>query len=132
MKKEELVKQAEAKSRIDHQKALARLVFPAVEQLKTVYDAQTVFNAVAGHIKYGLILKENSHKVSDLTIDMEKGKESDVKHAVRSILGLLEEENAKNAGDLLELMGAKLPEFLANRALKGDMSTVTAQEFIAD
>lgn len=117
--------------KIKRQKSLAHSVFPAVEQLATVYDAQTVFNAVAGHLKYGLILKENELKVSDLSIDLEKGKPSPVKHAVETIVGLLKTENAKESMELLELMGAKLPEFLANKGLTGSMSQVTAEEFIS-
>lgn len=130
--KAEIAAALKQRANIERQRTIARMVFPAVEQLETVYDAQTVFNAVAGHIKYGLILKENELKISDLAIDMAKGKDSAVKHAVVTVLEMLRDEPANDMAKLLDMMGQKLPEFLANKALKGPMSTVTAAEFIAD
>lgn len=130
--KQEVAALLKQRADINRQRTIARMVFPAVEQLDTVYDAQTVFNAVSGHIKYGLLLKENELKIADLAIDMEKGKDSPVKHAVNSILQMLKDEPANDMAKLIDMMGQKLPEFLANKFLKGPMSTVTAAEFIAD
>lgn len=130
--KEELAKELEKRQRIEKQRKLAHDVFPAVTKLKSVYDAQTAFNAVAGFIKYGLAQKEAELKVSDLSIELSKEKDSDIKKAVVKILSIIEKENAKDAGELVELMGSQLPQFLAGKAMKGKMSQITAKEFIAD
>lgn len=129
--KAEIAAELERSQKVEHSKVLARLIFPAVEQLGTVYDGQTAFNAVAGHIKYGLQMKENTLKISDLEFDLEKGAESDVKAAVRNIIELLRDEPASDAYRLLDTMGSKLLEFVANKHLKDPMNTVTSEEFIA-
>lgn len=131
-KKEEITADMKKKQHVERQKTLARLIFPAVTNLKTVYDAQTVFNAVAGYIKLELMKEEAKLRVSDLAIDLSKEKDTPIKHAVSNIFELIRDENATDAANLIELMGNKLPEFLANKAVRGPMSQVTAEEFIAD
>lgn len=129
---QELSRQMAHEAKIKRTKVLARMVFPAVEQLKTVYDAETVFNACSGHIKYGLQLTENKVKVKDLEFDLEKGGESDIKHAVKTIIAILEDVPAREAYELLEQMGGKLQPFLASKHINDPMNTVTSKEFIAD
>lgn len=118
------------KARVERTKVLARRIFPVITELPTVYDAQTAFNAAAGHIKYGLVQQEATLKVSDLAYELGKGK-SPVDYAVKTLIELLAEDGARDAMETLEIMGSKLPEFLAMRALKEPMSTVTAEDFIA-
>lgn len=118
------------KARVEKSKALAHRIFPALTNLPTVYDAQTALNAAAGHIKYGLVQEEAKLTVANLSFELGKGK-SDVDYAVHTLLELLGAEKAREAMEIFELMGNKLPEFLALRGLKEPMSSVTAEEFIA-
>lgn len=130
--KQEIAALLQQKAKTERQRTLARLLFPAVETLPTIYDAQTAFNATAGFIKMKLIEKENSWKVSDLAIDISKVQDGAIKDSMTHLLESVQGENAKDALDIITAMGQKLPEFLANKHLKDPMSTITAKEYIAD
>ena len=129
--KTELVQEVKNKANIEHQRTVARLVFPVVEPLETVYDAQTAFIAVSGLIKQGLILAEAKLKVADLELDTKFEKETPVTEAIMKILELVKDEPAQDADTLLEKMGNSLPQFLGLRAIKGPMSQVAMDDFIA-
>ena len=130
--KKQLQEELDKSQKIQKQRTLARLLFPSVEQLETIYDAQTAFQAAAGLIKYGVLKVETDLKVSDLKIDTSKDKDTPVTFAVRNILELVQGELATEAMDLIDRMGAKLPEFLAQKHLKDPMNTISAKEYIAD
>lgn len=125
---EELKKKIE---RVERQKTLAKLAFPFIAKLKTVYDAQTVCNAIAGFIKFGLDKKEKEVLVNEIAFDLSQSENNEVKKAVEDILGLIEHENAKESLLLFETIGNKLPEFMAARHMKDPMTSVTVEEFIA-
>lgn len=118
-------------ARVERQKTLAKLAFPFLASLPTVYDAQTACNAIAGFIKLGLDTKEKAVIVNAIEFDLSKSEDSVVKDAVQNILGLVEHENAKEVLALFEIMGNKLPEFIAARHMKDPMTSVTVEEFIA-
>jgi len=134
--KGEIKQELEQKQKVEAQKKLARRVFPYVEKLDSVHDAQTAFGAAAGYIKYGLSLAESKLKVSDIEIDLSQEKqEGDTKKvvtALKLILNEVKDEPAAEAMRLIDLMGSKLPEFLASKGLKGKMSQVKLDEYIAD
>lgn len=115
------------RDKVERSKRIAREIWPTVSELDTVYDAQTVFNAVAGHIMAALVKRERELKVSDLMgdIDLTAGKASPVKHAVTQIIDYLQLEPAKDVQELLDLMGRKLPEALAQKHIKDPMSSVS-------
>lgn len=117
---------------VKQQKKVAHTVFPLVAKLDSVYDAQTAFSACAGLIQQRLTAKEKDLKVSDLDIDMAVKKEGKVEKAAQAILKAVEGEDARTMAILLESMSSQLAKFLANKALKGKMSQITAKEFIAD
>lgn len=117
--------------RVERQKVLAKKIFPFVENLKTIYDAQTVFSALAGFIKFGLEKEEAKLRIEDVSMDFSKEGESAVKTAVIEIRELIRLENAKEAMSLLEIMGNKIPEFIANKHMKDSMKELTVEEFIA-
>ena len=129
--KQELVQEVKNKANIEHQRDVARRVFPVVESLETVYDAQTAFIAVSGLVKQGLILAEAKLKVADIEIDTKFEKETDVTKAIMAILDLVKDEPAQDVDTLLEKMGNSLPQFLGLRAVKGPMSQVAMDDFIA-
>lgn len=129
--KEEIAAALAYKSKIERQKTLARLLFPAVETLPTVYDAQTALNATAGYIKAGMIEKEAELNMSDLRINISKTQDGAIKEAMTHLLESVRDENAKDALELIDAMGRKLPEFLANKHMKDPMTEVTAAEYIA-
>lgn len=119
------------KQKIERQKTVAKLIFPFIANLPTVYDAQTAVYAIAGYIELEMIKKEQGLKISDLLLDLSREKEGEITTAMRLILGQLEIENAKESMDLLKTFGDKLPQFLSNRHLTDPMSTITSEDFIA-
>lgn len=129
---EALAVEMKARAGVDAQKVLARKIYPLVEGLDCVFDAQTVFLALAGYIKFSLEIEESKLTTSILNIDLAKEKDSKVKSAMLAILALIAEEKAGDAAKLLDMMGNKLSQHLALNALKGPMSQIPAQEFIAD
>ena len=118
------------KAKVNKEKYIAGLVFPLVENLKTVYDAQTAFNAAAGFIQYALVAEEAKLLVSDLKIAMPKHSDKEGGEAVENILALTKDVAAKDVSDLLQRMGQKLAEYVANKGLKEKM-TIKAKDFIA-
>jgi endonuclease III len=128
-----LAQQARQVEKVERSKRIARAIWPAVTGLATVYEAQTAFNAVSGHLLAALVKPERELKVSDLMadIDLETGKPSPVKHAVKSIIDYLQHEPAKDAQELLDLMGRKLPEALAQKHIQDPMDTIAVDDFIA-
>ena len=132
LSKKQLEEELARTQKIQKQRTLARLLFPSVEQLETIYDAQTAFQSASGLIKYATLQKEMSFKVSDLAIDTSKDKETPVTFAVRNILELVRDEQAMEAMELIEMMGSKLPGYLAQKHLMDPMSSISAKEYIAD
>jgi hypothetical protein len=128
--KAEVDAELKRKAKNERSRLRALRVFPLIASSASVYDAQTAVNAVAGHIKYGLIQQEAKLMVSDLSFELGKGK-SAVDAAVRTILEAIGDDGATEAMETLELMGRSFSSFVEARALKEPMSTVTQGDFIA-
>ena len=118
------------KDKLDKEKFIAKTVFPFVENLKTIYDAQTAFNAASGFVQYGLLAAEEKIKVSDLQMDLSKLKKDEVSAAVKQMIEACKDVDAKTTAVLLERMGQKLVEFVANKGLKEKM-TIKTKDFVA-
>jgi hypothetical protein len=129
--KDEIAEDIRHTQYVEKQKRLARLIFPVIEDMETVYDAQTVLNAVAGFIKYDLVVKEEAFKVHQVAFDTSKIDDGEVKTRILKLIDLLQVEGAKDVADLLEFMGSKLPQHLAHSHIKGPMSQIKSDEFIA-
>ena len=129
--KAELEAQIKHNDKIERQKLVAKLLWPFIADMKSVYDAQTVLQAVAGYMKYDLVSRETKLSCADLSMDLTKEKESEIKTAMQHVFNQLATENAKDSILLLETMANKLPEFIATKHLKDPMSTVKVEEFIA-
>jgi hypothetical protein len=130
--REQLEQELIRTQKVEKQRTLARQLFPIVENLETIYDAQTAFQAAAGLIKYGVVKIETDLKVSDVKVDLSKDKPTPVSYAVKTMLELVANEPAMEMVELIEMMGSKLPGFLAQKHLKDPMSTISAKEYIAE
>ena len=129
--KEELKAQMAHMQKIERSKKLARLIFPVVASMKTIYDAQTVVMALSGFIKAGLAEKMTAFTVNDVGVDLSKEKKSDVKAAVFALVTLLEDENADEMTALLERFGRGLGEFASKKYMENPMSVIKMEDFIA-
>lgn len=129
--KPELEAEILRKQKVDRQKVLARLIFPFIEDQKTIYDAQTVVMATSGFIKAAIAERMTQLVVKDLAIDLSKETDSPIKAAVEALLGLLQTENADDAAALLERFGNGLGQFSSKKYMENPMSIIPIDEFVA-
>ncbi len=129
--KEEIATQLVSTAKVERMKVLARLIWPFIQDQKSIYDAQTALNAAAGYIKQELNAKATQIIVKELPIDLKDEKASLIKTAVENLIGLLQTEKADDAAALLERMGNSLGQFAAAKYMKEPMSAVSMDEFIA-
>lgn len=129
--KEELAKQMKYLQELEHQKKLARAMFPILESQKTIYDAQTVVNALAGFIKADMEDKIAELKVSDLEINLKKEEDGSIKTAILKLRELFNKESADDAAKLLERFGAGLGQYGAKKYLENPMSEIKMEDFVA-
>lgn len=130
--KEEIAVQLKHIEKVNRDKQLVKLMFPLVENMKTVYDAQTVLIAVSGFIKAELANKTNELVVADLNIDLSKEKDSEIKTAISMLLEMLRIEKGQDVADLLKRFGDSLAQFSANEFMKGSMKQITIKNIVAD
>lgn len=130
--KEDISAQMAHTQKIERQKVLARLVFPFIQDQKTIYNAQTVVNAAAGYIKQELALKASNIIVKELTIDISRDKGDKVlKDAVINLVNLMQTEKADDAVALLERFGNGLGEFSASKYMENSMDIIKLEDFVA-
>ena len=128
--KDELKVQMAHLQKIERMKRLARLVWPKIIDLKTIYDAQTALNAASGFIKQDLAIKTDNILVNDLTITL-KEKQSAVKTAVEELIELLGTESASEAANLMEKMANSLGQYGASQFMKNPVKDIDINDFIA-
>lgn len=129
--KEQITEEMQRNAKIQHDISLCKLIWPYLETLDTIYDAQTVLNGLAGFISSGLEKKIAGIKVSEVEIDLSKEEESKIRTAFISLMGLLEIEDAKASSDLLIRFGSTLSKYGAAQYLKNPMSTLKVEDIIA-
>lgn len=130
-KKEEIAQLALQKADVERQKTLVRLLWPFLEKDLTIYDAQTVVNAVGGFIKYELSRKQDEIKVDDLLIDVSNEKDSPVKTAMIHVLEVFKGQKADESAQLLERLGKTLGMYSAHVFMKGKMETLKVEDIVA-
>lgn len=129
--KDELRAELDHKNKIAKQKIIARKIFPLVKGFKTIYDAQTAVQAIAGFIKLGIANEMITLTVKSLDFDLSKEKSSPIKDAMLAIHSELMDENADEAVALLERFANGLGQFSATQFMKNPMSKIKEDEFIA-
>lgn len=129
--KEQITADLEHKSKVEREKTLVKLIFPALGTQKTVYDAQTVLGALSGFIKVEIDKKSASLAVKDLPIDLSKEDDSEIKSAILTLIDMLALENAKDMSVLLERFGNILAQYSANEFMKQPINTIKIEDIIA-
>lgn len=115
----------------DKVRYIAKTVFPFTEKLKTVYDAQTAFNAAAGYIASALDKEVSTILVKNLDITLSKEKDNiEIQKAVENIINSMGDVAAEDVSEVLQKMGQKIAEFVANKGLKEKM-TIKTSDFVA-
>ena len=129
--KDELKMQMKHMQKIERQKKVARLIFPLLSPLKTIYDAQTVVMALSGFIKAEIANKMVDLKVIDLDIDFSKEKKGELKDVVVKLHEILETENADDMVAILERFGNGLGQYSSKKFMESPMSVIKMEDFIA-
>lgn len=129
--REEKKTEAERKAKVKQDIVTAKEIFAYIADMTTIYDAQTVLNAINGFVKLAMIERENKLTIRDLSIDLSKEKNSEIRAAMEQIIMHVEDKNAKQTARLIEVMSSKLPEFLSLTHLKDPMSTIKVEDFIS-
>lgn len=129
--KEEVAKEIAQQEIVKQQKILAGIIFKCIEGQETIYDAQTVVNALSGFIKYELSVKEASLKLNDLLIDLTNEPASKIKDAMEALKVELQDKNAKDIAMLLQRFGETLGHFSSAQFMKNPMSDIKIEDIIA-
>lgn len=129
--KEEIAAEMKRKAEIEHQKKLVRAMFPILNSVESIYDAQTVVNALSGFIKADMEDKIAELKVSDLEIDLKKEDDGAIKTAILELQELFSKEGADDASKLLERFGSMLSTFSSREFMKKPMDSIKPDDFIA-
>lgn len=129
--KEQLVQQMKFQDEVRHLKEIVVTLFPKLEGLDTIYDAQTTVNALSGFITAHIEKKVVDIKMRDLEIDLSKEEDSKIKTAILEIIALFPDESAQYLSESLERLGVKLPQFAADKFLKQPMSACTIEDFVS-
>jgi len=128
--KSEIAADIQKEAKIARMVALVKLMWPFVESLDRIYDAQTAFNAIAGYTELGLKLREEQITVGDLAIDLSKEEDTKIKRSMVDLLGLLEKENARDVVVLTRKVADMLGQFGANEFLKGPMDKIKVTDLV--
>ena len=131
LSKEQIREQMAHNQKIERQKVLARNIFPLITEQESIYDAQTVVQALAGFIKQELHLKVSQIIVKDLPVDFSKETDSPIKASMLAVLELLKMEPADDVVALLERFGTGLSQFSASKYMKEPMSVISVDDFVA-
>lgn len=110
---------------------MVKKVFPLLN-VDTVYDGQTVVNALAGLIAVEIEKKVADVKLSEIKIDLSEEKDSKVKDAMLGIIGIFQEESAQELSETLERLGDTLQAYGAHKFLRGEMSTVKLSDILSE
>lgn len=130
--KEEIAEHIASQARVERMKALVRLMWPFIEDQKSIYDAQTVVSAAGGFIKESLQVKTKGITVADLELDLSvKEADNAVHTAAVKIIELLKTEPAESTAALLDRFGQTLGSFSSKKYLQNPMSAITLEEFMA-
>lgn len=129
--KPEILDDLQRKAKAEKEKSLARRIFPHIQNEASIYDAQTVVQALAGFIDYDLMRKEQALKLVDLDIDFSKEKNEQMKNDMTALMEELKDENAKELSLFLQKFGSALSQFSAIKFMKNSMDEIKIEDFIA-
>ncbi len=130
LSKDQILQEQKFQQKVQHLKEIVRKLFPELEAVDTIYDAQTVVNALAGFIDAHIETKVQEIKLSDITIDLSKEEDSKIKTAILNIIDMFPGESAQELSENLERLGQTFSKYAADKFLKQSMSTLTVDDIV--
>lgn len=129
--KEEIVSDIQQAEKIKALKQMVSDIYPFLVSQKTIYDAQTVVNALSGFIAAHVQKKVLEIKLGDLPIDLSKEEDSEIKEAILKIMRFLRENSAQEVSETLEKFGRALSQYSANEYMKQPMKIIKLEDLVA-
>jgi uncharacterized protein YaaQ len=112
-------------------KDMVKRFFPKLENVESIYDAQTVVNALAGFIDANVEKQVAKIKLQDIEIDLSKEEDSEIKKAILAIMEEFKDESAQELSETLERFGSTLTKFAADKFLREPMTTLKLEDILA-
>lgn len=131
LSKEEIILDMEKKKKVQALKDLVRKIYPTLEKLDTIYDAQTTVNALMGFIDLEIEEKVKVIGMADISIDLSKQEDTKITSAMKELINLLQDISAEEASETLERLGSVFSQYASHKFLQGPMSTLTVDELVA-
>ena len=129
--KEQIVTDLKQIEKVKHIKQVVRDIFPKLESVETIYDAQTVLNALQGFIKVELEKELDKIKLKDLDLKFKEEKDSKIKKAMVEIVRFMADEPADEFSQTIERLSRVFSDFGAQKFLKNPMSEIKLDEILA-
>ncbi len=129
--KEQILLEMKQMEKVKHIKEVVRKVYPLLD-VDTIYDAQTVLNAIQGFVKVDLEERLDQIKLSDLKLDFSKEKDSKIKTAMQAIVEVMKEEPADEFSQTIERLSRAFSDFGAQKFLKNPMTDLKIDEILAE
>lgn len=129
--KEEILADMQHQQKVAHIKEIARAVYPLLENVDSIYDAQTSVNALSGFIAAEIEKSVAKIKLNELEIDLSKEEDSKIKTSIVAIMDLMKDESAQELSETLERLGTTLQQFIINKHMKEPMSTIKIDDLVA-
>lgn len=128
--KDEIAKEMAHRAKVEHQKALARRMFPLLE-VESIYDGQTALNALSGYIKFEIAVRESKLKINDLLLDLKKEPDTQITKVMEALKAEFQDEPAKELSELMERMAKTLEAFIARKYINNPMSEIKLEDIVA-
>lgn len=128
--KDEIAKEMAHRAKVEHQKALARRMFPLLE-VESIYDGQTALNALSGYIKFEIAVRESKLKINDLLLDLKKEPDTQITKVMEALKAEFQDEPAKELSELMERMAKTLEAFIARKYINNSMSEIKLEDIVA-
>ncbi len=117
--------------KVKHIKHIVRETFPLLK-VDTIYDAQTVLNALQGFIKVELEKRVDDIKIRDLNLSFKEEKDSNIKETMVNIIRFMAEESADDFSQIAERLARAFSDFGAQKFLKNPMDSLKIEEILAE
>jgi hypothetical protein len=111
-------------------KKMVEDIYPHIEKMESIYDAQTVVNALSGFLVAHIEKKVLDIKTNDIEIDLSGEEDSDIKTAILGIIESMEGQSAQVLSETLEKFGQALSQYSAHTYMKQPMATIKLEDLL--
>lgn len=130
--KEQIQSEINQVEKVKHIKDVVRRVYPLLQDVDSIYDAQTVLNALQGFIKVDLETVLDEITIGYLAMEFEQEKDSKIKEAMLAIVKEMADEPADEFSQTIERLARAFSDYGSTKFLKNPMSELKIEDILAD